>query len=120
MIGLLFAVGCSEHGQGGQLFDADPATCAAEFQASLERACQKPNDCVLVDHDDCCGIVKLGIRIGTEPDFPAHEAAFHACHICPPSGCAHADVAEDGMSANSVGQAIVATCVTNRCTSIVQ
>lgn len=114
---------CTEHGQTppGAVPDAgtDPSICEAEFQASLDRACAVEADCTLVDHDDCCGIVKLGLAAATASNFPAIEAELQSCRPCPPLGCQHADQAEDG-SVPQLGQAIVATCAARGCTSIVR
>jgi hypothetical protein len=114
--------GCPEHGStpGGPIGDAtDPELCLAALNASLDRTCTVPGDCALIDHGDCCGIVKLGVRIGSEGSANAAEAEFQKCRACPPLGCAHPDLAEDG-NIPAMGQAIVATCVSSRCTSVVQ
>jgi len=115
---LALLCGCPEHGSRPP--DApDPAVCLAELESALDRTCAVPADCALIDHGDCCGTVKLGVRLGTEASANAAEVAFQTCRACPPLGCAHPDMAEDGQ-VPSTGQAIVATCVTNRCTSVVQ
>jgi hypothetical protein len=61
----------------------------------------------------------IAVHAGTEGGYPAVETAYQACLACPPLGCQHADLAEDGNPAGA-GQTIVATCVANRCTSVVQ
>ena len=118
--GLLFVIACTEHGQTPQAQDAtDPAVCEAAFEASIDRACTVPSDCVLVSHDDCCGVVEFGVSSANSGSFPGAEAELRRCAPCPPLGCAHPDFAEDGR-APQMGQAIVTTCVANRCSSIVQ
>lgn len=120
---LALLCGCPEHGSrpGGPTSDAtDPEVCLAELNAALDRTCTVPSDCVLIDHSDCCGIVKLAVHIGTEASAMAAEAEFQTCRACPPLGCAHPDMAEDG-NIPAMGQAIVATCLSaTRCTSVVQ
>jgi len=115
---LLMVVACG--GGGSSPPDAPrAAACTAELEAALDRSCAAPAECVLVGHGDCCGTVLLGIRGGTELAFPAIETTFQTCRACPPSGCAHADLAEDGSTAGS-GQAIVADCIAMRCASVVR
>jgi len=111
-------VGC-EHGSTPAM-DApgDPAVCKAGLEASIDRSCDVPGDCVLVASADCCGVVMLGIKAGTEAGFPAVESTYETCLACPPLGCNHADQAEDG-STPGIGQSIVATCEANRCKSVV-
>jgi hypothetical protein len=108
-------------GSSSQHVDAhtDPATCKANLEATLDRMCAQPSDCVLVDSADCCGVIKLGIRAGTQSTFPANEATYVACLACGARGCQHPDEAEDG-TVPQAGQAIVATCVMGACKSIVQ
>jgi len=121
---LALVCGCPEHGSRGlpNPIDAatDPMVCLAELDAALDRSCTVSTDCVLIDHGDCCGIVKLAVHIGTEASANAAEAEFQNCRDCPPLGCAHPDMAEDGNVAGA-GQSIVATCLSGtRCTSVVQ
>ena len=99
--------------------DADALTCKALLETHIERACTSPGDCVLVDSEDCCGVIKLGVNASAAASFPIVEAAFDSCLGCPPLGCAHQDEAEDGTSPHT-GQTIVATCIASRCQSIVQ
>ncbi len=115
---LAFVIGCSG---GHRATDAsmDRAPCEATYQAALDRTCNVPTDCVLVDHDDCCGTVRIGVRAGTEATAQAAEATYAACFDCGARGCAHADMAETGAVPQQ-GQSIVATCVADRCTSVVQ
>jgi hypothetical protein len=112
------AVGCSSHSQ--PVDATDRGACLAAFNAALQRACAGPADCVLAPHDDCCGTVQLGIRSGAQAAFTTAEAALHQCSPCQPSGCAHQEQAEDGRSATTAGQKIVAICAASRCTSVVQ
>ena len=118
----LLLCGCPEHGSrpGNPTSDAPaPEVCLAQLEASLDRTCSVPSDCTLVDHGDCCGIVKLGVRLGTEDAAKLAEAEFQSCRMCPPLGCAHPDFAEDGRVPGT-GQMIIATCEATRCTSVVQ
>ena len=116
---LVGAVACGGSSSGGHDAALDQATCEAAFQASLDRACSAPADCVLVGHDDCCGVVRIGVAAGSEPMAMSAEATYAACFSCGARGCQHADRAEDG-SVPGTGESIVATCVEQRCTSIVQ
>lgn len=93
--------------------------CEAAYQATLDRSCSVPADCTLVDHNDCCGIVKLGVRAGTQAAAMSAEATYLACFSCGARGCFHADFAEDGKTPGA-GQSISATCMMGRCTSVVQ
>lgn len=113
------SAGCNEH--GSHLADAsmDRGPCETAYQASLDRTCTVPADCGLAKHDDCCGTVFEGVRAGTEASAQAAETTYGMCFTCPPVGCAHADLSEDGKTPQ-MGQAIVADCVANRCTSTVR
>lgn len=110
---------CGEHGSRPLDASMDRAPCEAAYQQALDRTCTVPSDCALVDHEDCCGTVKVGVRAATSADAVAAEATYRACFDCGARGCAHADLAEDGMTATPP-MTIVATCVANRCTSVVQ
>lgn len=116
---LIALVGCSEHGSHPLDASMDRAPCEAAYQQALDRACSAPSDCTLVEHDDCCGTVWVGVRVASKPAALAAEATYGACFDCGARGCAHADLTETGMTAGP-GQSIVATCNANRCTSIVQ
>lgn len=109
--------GCSEHGHSVDAL-GDPSVCLDKLEATIDRACAAPSDCVLATHFDCCGNVRLGIHAGTDALFATAEAAFQTCRACPALGCAHPDVAEDGRTQTMTGDAIVAACVANRCTSV--
>lgn len=117
LLGGVFACG-ADHGTP---VDArtDPAVCIAERDMALDRTCTSPSDCVLVASADCCGTLMIAVKAGTEPGFASVETAYETCLACPPLGCMHADQAEDGTTPGS-SQSIVATCVVNRCTSVVQ
>jgi hypothetical protein len=117
-IPLVACTACSNH-LAGIDGAGDPTLCKAQLETMLDRACAMPTDCVLVESEDCCGPVELGIRAGTEGSFPTAEHQFEACLACPPLGCNHAPLSEDGR-APSGGQTIVATCFANRCRSVVQ
>lgn len=115
---------CPEHGSRpvGDASPPDsipPELCQAKLEAALDRTCTVPTDCALIDHGDCCGTVKLGVRAGTEAAANAAEAAFQVCRACPPLGCAHPDMSEDGR-VPAMGQAIVAICTASRCSSTVK
>jgi hypothetical protein len=99
--------------------DADRVTCKANREAALDRTCNVAADCVLVASEDCCGTIDLAVHAGTQSGFASVEATYVACLACPPSGCMHADEAEDG-TAPSATQAIVATCDMGQCKAIVQ
>jgi hypothetical protein len=120
---VLALAGCTEHGKSpdggaGKTDAPPPEVCEIDFQAALSKGCMVPADCSLVDHDDCCGTIKVAVTVGTEADARKAEAAWGICRACPPVGCAHADQSEDRMVPGT-GQAIVARCVSNRCTSTV-
>ncbi len=97
----------------------DPAVCKANLEASLDRVCGSNGDCVLVQSEDCCGPIYLGIQSGTQYAFPPKERTYEACLACPPLGCAHAPQDESGHTPSG-GSAIYPICVSNRCTSMVQ
>src|SRR4051812_4587192 len=115
---LIGLVACGD-GKQAQTVDADPATCLEHREAVIDRSCTTASDCVLVESGDCCGVIVIAVHAGTESSYPLVEAAYDACLACPPVGCAHQDLAEDGSIAQA-GQAIVAVCVASRCTSTVQ
>lgn len=119
MLLLVTVLGCGSRGQATIDAKTEPEVCKAERDADLDRTCSVPADCVLVESEDCCGPVMIAVKAGTESGFPTVESAFDACLACPPLGCAHQPLAEDGTAPLS-GQTIVATCAANRCTSIVQ
>lgn len=112
-------VGCGGGSQGELDARTEPAVCKANLEAAIDRTCMQPTDCVLVASADCCGTVMIAIRAGTQTGFASVESAYETCLACPPLGCQHADLAEDGMTPQS-GQAIVATCDANRCASAVR
>jgi hypothetical protein len=118
---VLFAVACSNNNHTAPL-DArtDPAVCKADLEASLDRACGSNADCVLVQSEDCCGPIMLGVHAGTEGAFPPKEQAFETCLACPPLGCAHATEDETGQPAIGSNTSIAAICTAGRCTSKVQ
>jgi hypothetical protein len=75
---------------------------------------------VLAKHFDCCGNVVVGIRNGTNATFTAAQQTFESCVPgCHLRGCFHADMAEDGKGVSAAGEAFVAKCQNNRCTSVV-
>ena len=115
---VLALVACS--GSHAAAIDArtDPSVCKANLEASLDRVCGSDLDCVLVQSEDCCGPIELGIQSGTQSAFPPKEQMFEACLACPPLGCDHDVEDESGQPAG--GRGIVPICVANRCTSKVQ
>jgi len=110
--------GCAEHGQSPP-DGPDPATCETTFEAALDRTCVADGDCVLAPHDDCCGVIELGISASSASGFSALEAELQACRPCPPLGCAHPDEAEDNTFPQT-GESIVPICDVGRCTSVVR
>jgi hypothetical protein len=122
IVAILLA-GCPEHGRsdGTPLADApEGEVCLATFEASLQKSCMQPSDCVAVSHNDCCGLVFLGVRVDSLDAFSAAENELRKCAPCPPLGCAHQDQAEDGKVVTVSSQHIVPICVMNRCSSTVQ
>jgi hypothetical protein len=97
----------------------DPAVCKADLEAQLHRACATDADCVLVQSEDCCGPIMLGIQSGTQASFPPLEQAYETCLACPPLGCAHQTEDEAGNPLGG-GHVIMAICSMGRCTSMVQ
>ena len=99
---------------------AAPTTCSAAFSDALVKDCTSAADCVLANHDDCCGNVVTAIKKGTTASFDAADQSFQACTPgCGVRGCFHADTAEDGKQLGSVGDAFAAVCQSSRCTSTV-
>jgi hypothetical protein len=119
MILIVVSACTSTHATSHDAPRTDPAVCKVNLEATLDRTCSAPSECVLVDSMDCCGTIKLAVKVGTESGFSSTESTYSACLACPPLGCAHQDEAEDG-SVPHTGQAIVATCVASRCKSVVQ
>jgi len=106
-------------GTGGSMV-VDAGSCGANFTTALVKDCNLATDCVLVKHNDCCGNVVVAIRSGTDSTFTAAEQAFQTCVPgCGLRGCFHADMAEDGKSLGTVGDAFVAQCQNKRCSSVV-
>jgi hypothetical protein len=110
---VLLLVGC-----GGNDTTETPAECQADYLRTIDKSCLVPADCVLVDHDDCCGTIKVAIRAGGEATAADAEQTYEACVACPPTGCFHDNESED-MLTPGAGQAIVPVCVANRCSSTV-
>lgn len=96
----------------------DPAVCKANLEASLDRHCGSDVDCVLVQSEDCCGPIELGIQSGTQSAFPPKEQAYETCLACQPAGCAHQLEDESGQPIGA--GMIVPICSAGRCTSMVQ
>jgi hypothetical protein len=105
-------------GSGGAVVDGSPATCDSDFRNALVKDCQSETDCVLLNHNDCCGTVVFAVKKGTEAIFAAAQATYHSCVPgCDGRGCFHADMAEDLKPATSPSQVITAICDNNMCTS---
>jgi hypothetical protein len=94
------------------------AECQADYLRTIDKSCTVPADCRLVDHQDCCGTIKVSVRAGTEADAAVAEQTYEACVACPPTGCFHADESED-MMVPGAGQQIISACTANRCSSTV-
>jgi len=95
----------------------DQPDCDSYFD-ELDRSCQSPDDCTLVQHQtDCCGgILVMGIASSSSSDFSAVEqycaAQFPAC------GCAARGLElEDGTLIDFGSSAYAAECVDGRCRS---
>ena len=118
---VLFAAACKAQTVGDDV-DAPPVddtVCKSNFEAELDRSCTVPADCVVVESADCCGPVMVAIDAATQSQFGDIEAAYVACLACPPMGCQHAPLDEDGRTPMN-GQSIVADCVVNRCIATVK
>src|SRR5574337_550330 len=114
-LALVFVIGC---GSGKSPPGGDASSeqvCEAQFAAAIDKSCSSPTQCVLVNHDDCCGTVRMAVAAGTEAQFAAAETQLHMCFDCGARGCAHPDEAEDGRFPQQ-GQSIVAECIALRCT----
>src|SRR5262252_6632316 len=111
-LALIVVVGC-----GSNDTPETPAQCEADYLRTIDKSCTVPADCVLVDHDDCCGVIKVAVHAGGEATAIEAEMTYETCRACPPLGCMHADEAEDQM-APGPGQSIVAACTANRCSSV--
>ena len=116
---LVLAIGCGNGKSPGGGDATTEQVCLAQFQAVIDKSCTSPSQCVLVDHNDCCGTVRMAVKAGTESAFLAAETQLHMCFDCGARGCDHADQAEDGRFPQQ-GQSIVAQCIALRCTSAVQ
>jgi hypothetical protein len=86
---------------------------------ALNRDCTLDSDCLLIDHNDCCGTIVTGIRKGTETAFTAAEVGYQSCVPCTGRGCFHPIEAEDFDVVTRDGQAFFARCASLRCTSVV-
>jgi hypothetical protein len=96
------------------------ATCNSIFANALTTDCTSDADCLLVDHNDCCGTIVIAIRKGTGAAFAAAEAAYQSCVPgCSGQTCFHRTQAQDFGVVTRDGQAIFARCSSLLCTSIV-
>jgi hypothetical protein len=111
---------CTEHGQSPGMTPDGPgeAVCMQQFDDAVVRTCSVASDCEVVNHDDCCGTVILGIASSNAGAFPGIEADLHQCSPCPPLGCAHQDVSEDGMTLHG-NDKFAPVCNAGRCSSTV-
>ncbi|MCB9701048.1 MAG: hypothetical protein H6711_04090 [Myxococcales bacterium] len=60
----------------------------------FDKSCVTAEDCVIVLHTDCCGPLALGLNKGEADAFADAEAICGP--QCPPLGCNHPTIAEDG------------------------
>ena len=82
VIGLLLVVGCTEHGKGGGVIGDASTACLADFEQSLDRVCLDPVDCVLVSHDDCCGVVRVRApKVIFRPGKPRFRSVARASQV---------------------------------------
>ena len=95
--------------------------CLAEVEGAIGRTCTTDADCVLLAHEDCCGLTELGIAVTSRGAAEVAEAHYDAClaQTCGARGCASATRAEDGQVPSGT-QTIVAVCISHACTSVVQ
>lgn len=115
----LLAIAACEHGQSPSNTDGPgQAVCMQAFDDAVDRTCGIAADCVLVNHDDCCGTVIFGVAATTAGSFAGIEAELHRCSPCPPLGCAHQDISEDGMTLMG-NDTFAAVCNAGRCSSTV-
>ncbi len=60
----------------------------------FDKSCRTVDDCIIVLHTDCCGPLALGLNQAEADAFAAAEAICGP--QCPPLGCDHPTIAEDG------------------------
>jgi hypothetical protein len=96
--------------------------CEATFEHGVDRACATSADCVLLAHAGCCSEIELGVAKAGQLAASMVEAAYDSCisAACWGRGCGGLTTAEDGSYPATTGQAFVAICVNQRCTSTVQ
>lgn len=114
----------SENGGGnsggqspGGTSNHDQPDCAADFGA-LDRTCESPSDCSLVQHQtEFCGtILVMGLASQAKPAFVALEQ--YCAAQFPQCGCAaQGMLLEDGSMIDFGSTAAVAECVEGRCQS---
>lgn len=105
--------GTADDSTGGG--DVDCSNNPQVFPA-FDKTCAAVDDCVIVLHTDCCGPRALGLRKGQEAAFAAAEAT---CGMqCPPLGCDHATIAEDGDGAAQDSD-IKVDCIAGQCMTFV-
>jgi hypothetical protein len=109
-------------GTGASATD-DPTTgaeidCSSNPQVfpAFDKTCATVDDCVIVFHTDCCGPLALGITRGQEEAFAAAEATCSG--QCPPLGCDHQTIAEDGDVAPQDSD-IQVECAADQCMTFV-
>jgi hypothetical protein len=95
--------------------------CQAAFDPSLVQTCATAADCVLLAHDDCCGVTMIGVTASDQATAMSAEATYDACaaNACGARGCASQTVSTDGKVAMT-GQTFVPTCIAGVCGSTVQ
>jgi hypothetical protein len=96
--------------------------CEATFDQGVDRACTTAADCALLAHAGCCAEVEIGVAKAGQPAASSAETTYDACMAaaCGARGCGGITTAEDGTYPTTTGQAFVAVCVNQRCTSTVQ
>lgn len=82
----------------------------------FDRTCATVDDCVIVLHTDCCGPLALGLNKAEEAGFAAAEAICGP--QCPPLGCDHPTIAEDGDVSAQDGD-IQVECAAGKCTTFI-
>lgn len=106
-------------GSGSGEATAGPAIdCSVMPQVfpEFDRSCTTAQDCIIALHTDCCGPLAIGLNKSEADAFAAAEAQ---CGMqCPPLGCDHAILAEDGNTAPDPS-AVQVDCVAMQCATFV-
>ncbi len=109
----------SASGSGSDESTAGPAIdCSVmpQFFPEFDKSCAVAQDCIIVLHTDCCGPLAIGLN---KSEADAFTAAETQCAMqCPPVGCDHATIAEDGNTApNSMD--VQVDCIAMQCKTFV-